>query len=93
MVLAVVFCLFADLLMSVVNVSVNIVDRGSFNTVGLHEVMIISSVTPGLFSVGGVGTVLENIIGAQQMSETNGGDVNALDLPSPSVRATLQFDV
>jgi hypothetical protein len=55
--------------------------------------MIISSVTPGLFSVGGVGTVLENIIGAQPMSETNSGDVNALDLPSLSVRATPRFDV
>ncbi|KAF2100289.1 hypothetical protein NA57DRAFT_54380 [Rhizodiscina lignyota] len=72
MVLAGLYWLIADLVVSALVVPVNVVDRCPFNTTGPYQVMPTPHVM-GPLSVGPVGTLFDIITGAQKTSKANGG--------------------
>jgi hypothetical protein len=72
MILAGVFWLTADLVVSGLVVPVSVVDRCAFNTTGPYEVMV-SPRTLGPYSVAPVGTVFDIVTEAQRTSKANGG--------------------
>jgi hypothetical protein len=72
MILAGIFWLVADLVVSGLVVTVSVVDRCHFNTTGPYEVMV-SNHTMGPYVPGTVGTLWDIITGAQRTSKANGG--------------------
>jgi hypothetical protein len=72
MILAGIFWLVADLVVSGLVVPVNVVDRCLFNITGPYE-MATTNYTFGPFSIAPVGTLFDIVTKAQKTSKANGG--------------------